>query len=86
VLNGFTAALRATQLSGFMLGDVFDMLENLAALRATILVRRHSVSPLWQQQAAAPFCEVRDCCALEPNPKTLALALAWKTPAPTFVP
>jgi hypothetical protein len=84
VLNGFTAALRATQLSGFMLGDVFDMLENLAALRATILVRRHSVSPPWQLQAAAPFCEVRDCCALEPNAKTLALA--WKTPAPTFVP
>ena len=84
MLNGFTAALRATQLSGFMLGDVFDMLENLAALRATILVRRHSVSPPCQQQAAAPFYEVRDCCALEPNARTLALA--WKTPAPTFVP
>jgi hypothetical protein len=46
VLNGFTTTSRAAQMSSFMLGDVFDMLENLAALRATISVRRHRASPL----------------------------------------
>jgi len=46
VLNGFTATPRAAQMSSFMLGDVFDMLENLAALRATISVRRHRASPM----------------------------------------
>jgi hypothetical protein len=46
VLNRFTATFRAAQLSSFMLGDVFDMLENLAALRATISVRRHRASPM----------------------------------------
>jgi hypothetical protein len=45
VLNDFTAALRATQVHGFMLGDVFDMLENLAALRATVSVGRHGAAP-----------------------------------------
>jgi hypothetical protein len=32
VLNGLTGALRATQASSLMLGDVFDVLENRAAL------------------------------------------------------
>ena len=45
VLNSFTAALRTTQVGGFMLGDVFDMLENLAALRATVSVGRHGAAP-----------------------------------------
>jgi len=45
VMNAFTAALRATQAGGFMLGDVFDMLENLAALRATVSVGRHGAAP-----------------------------------------
>jgi hypothetical protein len=45
VLYGLTAALRAAQVSSFMLGDVFDMLENLAALHTTISVRRHGASP-----------------------------------------
>ena len=45
VLNGLTGALRATQASSLMLSDVFDVLENLAALCATILVRRHGTSP-----------------------------------------
>jgi hypothetical protein len=33
------------QVGGFMLGDVFDMLENLAALRATVSVGRHGAAP-----------------------------------------
>jgi hypothetical protein len=32
MLNGLTGALRATQASSLMLSDVFDALENLAAL------------------------------------------------------
>jgi hypothetical protein len=32
VFNGLTGALRATQASSLMLGDVFDVLENRAAL------------------------------------------------------
>jgi len=43
--DGFTAALRAMQVGNLMLGDVFDMLENLAALRATVSIRRHGASP-----------------------------------------
>jgi len=46
VLNGFAPALGAPQMCGFMLGEMFDMLENVAALRATVLVRRHGASPL----------------------------------------
>ena len=45
VLYGLTAALQAAQVSSFMLSDVFDMLENLAALHTTISVRRHGASP-----------------------------------------
>ena len=45
VLDDFTAALRAMQVGRFMLGDVFDMLENLAALRATVSVGRHGAAP-----------------------------------------
>ncbi len=45
VLNGFTAALRATQVDSFMLGDMFNMREDLAAFRATVLVRGHGASP-----------------------------------------
>jgi len=45
VLNSFTAAFRAAQMSSLMLRNVFDVLENLAALRATISVRRHRASP-----------------------------------------
>jgi hypothetical protein len=45
VLNGFAPALRATQMSDFMLGEMFDMLENVTALRATVLVRGHGASP-----------------------------------------
>jgi hypothetical protein len=45
VLDGLAAALWATQVGSFMLGDVFDMLENLTALRATVLVRRHGTAP-----------------------------------------
>jgi hypothetical protein len=46
VLNCFAAALWATQVSSFMLGNVFYVLENLAALHAAILVRRHGASPI----------------------------------------
>lgn len=46
VLNGFAPALRATRMSGVMLGEMFGMLENLAALLATVLIRRHGASPL----------------------------------------
>ena len=45
VLNGVAAALRATQVGSLMLGDMFDMLKNIAALRATVLVRRHGTAP-----------------------------------------
>jgi hypothetical protein len=45
-LDGLTAALRTAQMSSLMLGDVFDMLEDFAALRATILVGRHGASPV----------------------------------------
>jgi hypothetical protein len=45
VLNGFAATLRATQMRGLMLGNVFDMLESLAALCATVSVCRHGASP-----------------------------------------
>jgi hypothetical protein len=45
VLNSVAAALRAAQAGNFMLGDVFDMLENLAALRAMVSIRRHDASP-----------------------------------------
>jgi hypothetical protein len=41
MLDGFTVALRATQVSSFVLGDVFEVLEKLAAFRATILIGRH---------------------------------------------
>ena len=39
MLDGLTASLRTTQLSGLMLSDVFDMVENLAALGAIELMR-----------------------------------------------
>jgi len=45
VLKRFTTALRAAQVDSLMLGDVFDMLEGLAAFRATVSVRRHVASP-----------------------------------------
>ena len=45
VLNGLTVALGASQVGRLMLGDVFDMLENLTALRATVSVRRHGAAP-----------------------------------------
>src|SRR5947207_9735124 len=45
VLNGLAVALGAVQVSGVMLGNMLDMLENLAALRATVSVRRHCGSP-----------------------------------------
>jgi hypothetical protein len=41
MLDGFAVALRATQVRGLVLGDVFEVLEKLAAFRATILVGRH---------------------------------------------
>ena len=56
MLDGFTATLRTTQLSGLMLSDVFDMVENLAALGATILVGRHDASPI---TVLHPLCRLR---------------------------
>lgn len=51
LMNGLTGALRATQASSLMLSDVFNVLENLAALCATILVRRHGTSPPQERDA-----------------------------------
>jgi len=39
MLDGLTASLRTMQLSCLMLSDMFDMLENLAALGAIELMR-----------------------------------------------
>jgi len=44
VLNRFASALRATRMSGFMFGEMFGMLEKLAALLAAVLVSRHGAS------------------------------------------
>jgi hypothetical protein len=41
VLNGGAFAIRAGRMSVRMIGDVFGTLENLAALLAAVLVRRH---------------------------------------------
>jgi hypothetical protein len=41
VLHGFAPALGAAQSSRFVLGEMFDMLEDLAALLATVLVGGH---------------------------------------------
>jgi len=45
MLDGLTATLRTMQMSSLMLRDVFDMLENLSAFDATVLVGRHDASP-----------------------------------------
>jgi hypothetical protein len=47
MLDGLTATLRTTQLSSLMLNDVFDTLEDLAALGAAILVCRHGCVSYW---------------------------------------
>jgi hypothetical protein len=44
--NGVAPALGTAQMSGLVFGEMFGMLENLAALLATVLVRRHGASPL----------------------------------------
>jgi len=41
MLDGLTAALWTTHVSSLMLNDMLDMLEDFAALGATILVGRH---------------------------------------------
>jgi hypothetical protein len=41
-------------MGGLMLGDVFDMLESLAALRATVSVCRHGASPLVTPSRPSP--------------------------------
>jgi hypothetical protein len=46
VLNRFTSALRTRRMSSFMFREMFRMLENLAALLATVLVSRHGIFPL----------------------------------------
>lgn len=38
-------------MSGFMFGEMFSMLESLAALIATVLVSRHGLSPLRKPEA-----------------------------------
>jgi hypothetical protein len=45
VLNLLASAFGARRMSLFMFGEVFDMLERLAALFATILVSRHGSPP-----------------------------------------
>jgi len=51
VLNRFASALRATRMSGFMFGEMFGMLEKLAALLAAVLVSRHGASQ-WRKPEA----------------------------------
>jgi len=41
MLHRLAAAFRTAQVDRLVLGDMFDMLEELAAFRATILVRGH---------------------------------------------
>jgi len=41
MLDGLTAAPRTTHVSSLMLSDMLDMLEDFAALGATILVGGH---------------------------------------------
>ena len=52
VLNRFASALRATRMSGFMFREMFGMVENLAALLATVLVSRHGTFPLRKPERA----------------------------------
>jgi hypothetical protein len=54
VLNRFASALRAMRMSGFMFREMFGLLENLAALLATVLISRHGIFPLRK-----PECAVR---------------------------
>ena len=74
MLDGFAAALRTTQLSCLMLSDMFDMLENLAALGATILVRRHDASPQYRLEARVQFSDALASVAVR-NSRTSAPAV-----------
>ena len=45
LLHRFASALWATRVGALMLGDVLEMVEDLAALLATVLVNRYSAPP-----------------------------------------
>ena len=74
MLDGLTATLWTTQVNSFMLSDMFDMLENLAALGATILVRRHDAFPQYRLEARVQFSGALASVAV-PNTRTSAPAV-----------